>query len=317
MLHLLPMPLRYGGAHTHRLSGDWGMNVQNLPTVRGSKGKSKLRASLCAPPGYTVLAADLGQIEARLVAWICNCISLLNQFKDNLDPYAIMGSEIFGYKVDPKVHLMERFIGKTAILGLGYGCGSAKFFNMVKMLSRALGVDLGDVWTEGLAQQAVETYRRVYRTIPETWYLLDGFVRNEWLRGGLGVLGPCTVKFGEITLPSGLSLHYDRPHFDPDSGEHLFYYGKFLHKIYGAKMLENIVQALARIVVMNAALRLADRGYRFVLQAHDELVFIVPTIEIDKAKEIIHQEMIRPPSWAPTLPLSASVGTGANYGEAK
>jgi len=316
-MNRLPMPLRYGGAHTHRLSGEWGMNVQNLPTVRGSKGKSKLRESLCAPPGHVVLAADLGQIEARLVAWICGCVSLLEQFRKGLDPYGIMGSEIFGYKVDPKVHLMERFIGKTAILGLGYGCGSAKFFNMVKMLSRTLGVDLGDVWTEGLAERSVATYRRVYSTIPDTWRVLDGFVRNEWLRGGVGTIGPCVVKFGEVQLPSGLSLKYDRPSFDPETDEYLFYYGRFQHKIYGAKLLENIVQALARIVVMNAALRIADRGYRFALQAHDELVFIVQTNDLDNATKIVHEEMVRPPSWAPTLPLTATVGHGANYGETK
>lgn len=313
----MPMPLRYGGAHTHRLSGEWGINVQNLPTVRGSKGKSKLRSSLCAPPGHVVLSADLGQIEARLVAWISGCISLLNQFRDNLDPYAIMGGEIFGYKVDPKVHLMERFIGKTAILGLGYGCGSAKFFNMVKTLARVLGVDLGDVWTERLAQQAVETYRRVYHTIPETWYKLDSFVRNEWVRGGVGTIPPCIVTFGEVKLPSGLSLKYDRPSFDPESGEHFYYYGKFQHKIYGAKLLENIVQALARIVVMNAALRIADQGFNFALQAHDELVFIVPNDQLERAKQVVHQEMVRPPSWAPTLPLSTTIGIGANYGETK
>ena len=63
----MPIPLRYGGTHTHRLAGDWGMNMQNMPTVRGSKGKSKLRLSLKAPPGHTVVTCDLGQIEARLV----------------------------------------------------------------------------------------------------------------------------------------------------------------------------------------------------------------------------------------------------------
>jgi DNA polymerase len=314
----MPVPLRYGGAHTHRLSGEWGINLQNLPTVRGSKGKSKLRQGLCAPEGYSVIAADLGQIEARLVAWICGALPLLQQFRARLDPYAIMGSLIFGYPVDPKVHLLERFIGKTAILGLGYGCGATKFYNMVIMLARTLGIDLGTMWTMELAQQSVDTYRTVNAPIQYSWRKLDQAIRTAWLgKGGPVQFLPCTIEYGEVKLPSGLSLKYDRPAFDFETGEHTFYYGKFKHKIYGAKLLENIVQALARIVVMNAALRIADRGYKFALQAHDELVFVVPNSEVDIAKKIIHEEMVRPPSWAPDLPLTASIGVGVNYGEAK
>ncbi len=99
--------------------------------------------------------------------------------------------------------------------------------------------------------------------------------------------------------------------------EYRYRYGKFTHTLYGAKLLENIVQALARIVVMNAALRLADRGYKFALQAHDELAFLVPDTDVDNAKEIIHTEMTRRPSWAPDLPLSASTEAGKSYGDAK
>jgi DNA polymerase len=66
----MPIPLRYGGAHTHRLSGEWGMNMQNLPTARGSKGKSKLRLGLTVPEGYSVVTADLGQI-GWLPGYVC------------------------------------------------------------------------------------------------------------------------------------------------------------------------------------------------------------------------------------------------------
>jgi DNA polymerase len=229
-----------------------------------------------------------------------------------------MGGQIFGYEVDPAVHKLERFIGKTAILGLGYGCGATKFFNMVIMLARSLGIDLGTMWTMELAQQSVDTYRRVYSPIQQGWRKLDQAIRTAWLgKGGPVSFGPCTIEYGEVKLPSGLSLKYDRPSYDFETQEHTYYYGKFKHKIYGAKLLENIVQALARIVVMNAALRIADRGYNYALQAHDELVYVVKNSEVDTAKQIIHEEMTRPPSWAPTLPLTASVGVGPNYGEAK
>ena len=67
---LVPIPLRYSAAHTHRLGGDWKMNMQNLPSGRGGK-VTKLRKALIAPPGHKVVVADLGQIEARLTAWLC------------------------------------------------------------------------------------------------------------------------------------------------------------------------------------------------------------------------------------------------------
>jgi hypothetical protein len=314
----MPVPLRYGGAHTHRLSGEWGMNMQNLPTERGSKGKSKLRKSLLAPKGSLVSAADLGQIEARLTAWICGDVDLLKQFADNLDPYAILAELIFGYKVNRKVQILEGFIGKTGVLGLGYGAGVDKFYNMVIIMARAAGIDLKDMWTRELAAKTVAAYRKARRAIVHGWYRLDQIIATAWVgKSGPAKFGPCLISKGRIELPNGLSLNYADPKWDSERQEFTYRYGKRTHHIYGAKMLENIVQALARIVVMNAALRIHDKGYRFVLQGHDELVFILPKDGVDKAKEIIHTEMVRRPSWAPTVPLKADIGAGPSYGDAK
>jgi hypothetical protein len=325
----MPVPLAYGKAHTHRLAGEWGMNMQNLPSGR-KKDKngnpiSKLRRSLVAPPGYKVITADLGQIEARLSAFICNCTQLLDQFAKKQDPYAKMGTAIFGFEVDPIVHKLERFIGKTAILGLGYGCGWRKFYTMVITSARQFGIPLGSVWNEPLAEKSVQTYRRVNWPMQAGWSTLDNMLKTCWLGkhapmkfgpGALVEIGP-----GYVKLPNEMYLRYADPMLDTQTGELTYRHGKFTHKIYGAKLLENIVQALARIVVMNAALRIRGRGdkswSRFVLQAHDELVFIVPDAEVDKAKLIIHEEMTRRPSWAPSLPLTADVGVGQSYGEAK
>ena len=315
----MPMPLRYGGAHTTRLSGEWGMNVQNLPTARGSKGKSKLRSALIAPPGHVVSAADLGQIEARITAWICDDTELLKQFADKLDPYALLAEDIFGYKVDRKVQIPEGFIGKTGVLGLGYGAGVPKFFNMVVTDSRKYDIDLKGMWTQALAEKTVATYRKARKAIVRNgWYQLDRIISTAWVgKSGPVQFGPCVISEGRIDLPNGLALNYAEPHWDPETQEYWYRYGRRRHKIYGAKMLENIVQALARIVVMNAALRLDGYGYRLCLQGHDELVFIIPEADLDRAKQTIHTEMIRPPSWAPTLPLKADVGSGVNYEASK
>src|ERR1700735_3092786 len=100
---IMPVPLRYGGAHTHRLSGEWKMNMQNMPTVRGSKGKSKLRKSLIVAPDEEVVTCDLAQIEARISAWICGCHKLVAEFAQKKDPYSQLASDIFGYPVNRKL----------------------------------------------------------------------------------------------------------------------------------------------------------------------------------------------------------------------
>lgn len=315
----MPIPLRYAGAHTLRLSGEWGMNMQNLPTERGSKGKSKLRKGLIAPPDHMVVVADLGQIEARLSAWFCGADALLTQFREKLDPYAKLAEAIFGYPVDRKVQILEGFIGKTGVLGLGYGAGWKKFYNMVLSKARVDGLDLGTMWTEELAKKTVKTYREVNSPMKDGWDKLGAMLQTAWLGAGDGPceFGPVIICRGQIDLPNGMALNYADPHVDWDTNDLYFKYGKRGHKIYGAKTLENIIQALAYIVVMYAALRIFNKGYRFAWQNHDELVFIVHKDELDKAVEIIQVEMTRAPSWAPDLPLMVDIGVGRSYGEAK
>lgn len=338
-LGTMPIPLRYGGAHTHRLSGDWKMNMQNMPTVRGSKGKSKLRLSLKAPPGHTVVTCDLGQIEARLVAWICGALALIEEFAKKLDPYNKLAGAIFGRPVNRKlvgtVDEIMGFIGKTGILGLGYGCGKENFNTMVIRSARAQGVDISQIYNRQIGDKGVDAYRTRYHQIPTAWNKLQRIVAMQWSDPVVGAtpvkFGPVEISYGKIMLPSGLPMLYDEPKRIQTMkngqvrDEYVYRYGKFTHRMYGPKMLENIVQALARIIVMNAALRIRDHGksrpcpeaYRFCHQAHDELVFIIPDFELDFAKKLIHSEMTRAPSWAPDLPLTADIGTGASYGEAK
>ena len=316
----LPIPLRYAGAHTHRLSGDWRMNAQNTPSSR-TKG-SKLRKSMKAPPGHKVVVADLGQIEARLTAWLCKADALLQQFKDKRDPYKELAAYIFSVAV-ANVQDFERFIGKSGVLGLGFGAGPPKFYNMVLRSARAAGMDMDALklkWTEKLAEKATYAYRNLHFQIKNYWDLLEQHLRGAW-DGQPGkpyaICGPVRIGDHTVTGPNGLKMQYEPAHKDPNSGNMRYSYGGRSHIIYGSKFLENIIQFLARIIIMNAALRLWGRGYRFVLQAHDELAFIVPDNDVDNAKQIIHEELTRSPSWAEDLPLTATVGSGQSYGDAK
>lgn len=320
----LPIPLKFAGAHTHRLSGDWLMNMQNLPSGRGTQN-SKLRKSLIAGPGETVVVADKSQIECRINGWLCGQQDLMAIFAANGDPYSVLASAIFNMAVDKNIHKTERFIGKSGVLGLGFRCAAEKFYNMVVRSARTLGMDVREllkVWTIELATKSVRTYRTINNRIVAMWYKLDDILRSAWLGRTLPVpLGPCVIGHGYVEGPSGLRMVYDNPHIerDVDTGkEDLWYeYGTARHKMHGGVFLENIVQFLARIDTMHDALRIHDRGFPFVLQSHDELAWIVPDAQVEECKRVALEEMRRAPSWALDLPLNAECSSGHSYGEAK
>ena len=310
----MPIPLRYSGAHTHRLSGDWKLNMQNLP--RGGK----LRSALVSPSGYTVLAADASQIEARLVAWFCGETDLVQQFANGEDIYSSFASKVFGYPVNKKDHPAERFIGKTAILGLGYGLGWEKFMKTVKLQSKAQTGQVIDMGPEE-AQRVVGLYRETYSNIASMWRRLNAIIPEMTNQHCRITLGPVVFEHERVHLPSGLRLHYANLENTTDGWQ--FKYAGKSKRLYGGKMLENIIQALARICVMDAAVRVRKRfsvlgdGLDLAMQVHDELVYVVPNDLAGPCKQILLEEMGRRPLWAEDLPLAAEADMGANYGEAK
>jgi DNA polymerase len=297
---MLPIPLRYGGTKTHRLSGDWSMNLQSL--VRDPK-RSKLRTSLTSAPGFKIVSGDSSQIEARLVAKVCGQTDLLEAFRNGVDVYASFASNVFGRTVTKKEQPNHRFIGKVGVLSLGYGCGAEKFYRMVVTQARQYGIGLGGLFNERIAEVTGNTYRKLFDRIPAMWQQLDRLQHHVLMDDHAQKieLGPVTIMPRRIHLPNGLFLRYDDP----------------LENLWGGTLIENICQALARVNTMEAALRLNERGYRFVLQVHDELVFCVPNDRLEEAKKIITQEMTRAPAWLPDLPLAVEVKTGDDYGSCK
>lgn len=316
----LPVPLKYAGAHTHRLSGDWLMNLQNLPAGRGTN-KSKLRKALKALNGHKVVVADKSQIECRINGWLCGQTDLLAIFAANGDPYSVLASSIFEFAVDKNIHKTERFIGKSGVLGLGFGCGPDKFYNMVVRAARTLGMDVREllkIWSPELAEKSVRIYRTKNTAIAAAWRQLDNIIQTAWIGNTNPVkFGPCVIGHGYVEGPGGLRMNYGSPGFDGEEHEYFYTYGRYRHKMYGSKFLENIVQFLARINTMHDALRISDRGYQFVLQSHDELAFIVPEDQAQACLDVALEEMRRPPSWAKNLPLNAEGNFGNSYGDAK
>lgn len=313
---LMPIPLRYGAAHTHRLGGDWKINVQNLP----SRSKiNYLKRALTAPNGSTVINSDSSQIEARIVAWLANELELLYQFENNLDPYKIFAAKVFGIQV-PQVTKEQRFLGKTSILGLGFGLGWIKFKEQVRVMSRSTGEIILE---DQEAQHIVSTYRSTYSGVPALHKQLQGALHI--LAGGWGTfsLGPCVFERERITLPSGLYLRYSnlRQVRNSEGTEWVYDYGGETKRIYGGALLENIVQALARIIVMDAAIRVEAQinsvGVGLALQVHDALCYVVPDPLVPLVGSVLRNEMHRRPLWASSLPIAAEMHFGPNYGDCK
>lgn len=291
----LPVPLRYGAAHTHRLGGEWSINMQNL------KRGSQLRYALKAPAGFKVVKADSSQVEARGVAWLAQQENLLNAFKNKEDVYSSFASRVFGYEITKKTHPVERFMGKTAVLGLGYGLGANKFMNTVKLKSK---LELGEAIDIDLTQAGniVGIYRSLYDGVPALWALLGNYIAAMAQPGCNIKFGPCVIEQGRVLLPNGLYLCYHDLKYD--MGEWTYRHQNMRKKIYGGKFLENITQALARIIVMDAAARTRHRVHavhpsiKLALQAHDELVYLAPEEFAPAVEQILLEEMRRGSPWS-------------------
>ena len=306
----MPIPLRYSGAHTHRLSGDWKLNLQNLPRA------GKLRDSIRAPKGKSIVAADEAQVEARLVAWFCDERDLVDQFARGEDVYSIFAQSVYGYPVS-KATKPERFIGKTSILGLGFGMGHVKFNATVAVQSRLQNIDV--TMDEPEAMRVVQLYRSTYPKIPAMWRYLNNTIIPLLASGGSGSFGPgdcIKVEDHTLILPNGMRLFYHE--LENIEGEWWFKYGRESKKLFGGKLLENIIQALARIIVMDAGVRVKRKtGLSFALQVHDELGYVVPTPSAEKFKLYLIQELRQPPAWGPGVPLDAEGAVGTSFGDAK
>ena len=163
------VPLRYYAAHTGRFGGTESINLQNLP--RGSA----LRTAVMAPEGQQLYVVDLSNIEARMLAWLAKEADLLDAFAAGRDVYSEFASQIYGRPVT-KADKLERYVGKTAILGLGYGMGPDKFRDTLKNGSPS--VDVG----ESTALSIVAQYRAMYPNIQALECMQTSFIYNASYR---------------------------------------------------------------------------------------------------------------------------------------
>ena len=304
---LLPVPIRYYAAHTGRWGGDDKINLQNLPS-RGPNAKA-LKRSIIAPEGQMIVEADSAQIEARVLAWLAEQEDLVTAFANKEDVYRKMASKIYGVQ-EEDVTKEQRFVGKTTILGAGYGMGAPKF--QLQLKSFGTDIELHE------AQRIIKIYREANDMISKLWKDANNSIKYMYQGGVLqfGRQGVLEVVDGGVRLPSGLVMRYDdlRGEQDEKGVEYTYKTRRGRTRIYGGKVIENVCQGIARCIIGEQMLKIAKR-YRVVLTVHDSIACCVPYYEADYCKAYVEECMRWTPDWAKGLPVDCEAGIGVNYGD--
>lgn len=305
----LPVPIKYYAARTGRFGGDDKINLQNLPS-RGENA-NKLKMSIIAPEGYAIIDADSAQIEARVLAWLAGQNDLVQAFANKEDVYKKMASAIYG-KPESEITKDERFVGKTTILGCGYGMGAVKFQGQLKTFGVEVSLDE--------ARRIIDIYRRTNPAVTALWKqaqnMLIAMSRAE--NCTLGKAGVLKVDSWEkaVQLPSGLLMRYnDLKYEQTENGVEFSYktrYGRT--RIYGGKVIENVCQAIARCIIGEQMLKIGKR-YKVVLTVHDAIACVVPEAEVAEAQAYVEECMRWTPEWAAGLPVNCESGHGKAYGD--
>ena len=304
---LLPVPIRYYAAHTGRWGGDDKINLQNLPS-RGPNAKA-LKRSIIAPEGQMIVEADSAQIEARVLAWLAEQEDLVTAFANKEDVYRKMASKIYGVQ-EEDVTKEQRFVGKTTILGAGYGMGAPKF--QLQLKSFGTDIELHE------AQRIIKIYREANDMISQLWRDANNSIKYMYQGSVLqfGRQGVLEVVDGGVRLPSGLVMRYDdlRGEQDEKGVEYTYKTRRGRTRIYGGKVIENVCQGIARCIIGEQMLKIAKR-YRVVLTVHDSIACCVPYYEVDDCKAYVEECMRWTPEWAKGLPVDCEAGVGKNYGD--
>jgi DNA polymerase len=312
-LQNLPRPIK--GLNTEAVIFDIlaGVDVDYIRTFYGDPLaviSSCLRGCIIAREGKSLMVFDFSQIEARVLAW-------LGGQQDVLDVFA-SGADIYDYTAK-RNGFASRETGKIMVLGLGYGMGYLHFMDFAKKN--------GVIFDEMEARGVVTAWRGTNGGIVGFWYLLDAAVKPLLRHGPFGSttstkVGPLRLllskgKNGDplltIHLPSGRSLFYRnaRLELDAKGREAITYDGidQYTKKwgrvrTWGAKLAENVTQAIARdiMAVAGGKVILMHAGVELILSVHDELVFEGDPALMDDVQWTVTDV----PAWAGGLPLAAA-----------
>ena len=322
----IPFPLNYHKAHTGRYSGGEKLNLQNLQ--RGSKH----RLCLTAKDGHVIAVRDLSGIEMRMNLWFCEQDDLLELVGSGGDIYCKAAEGIYGHSVNKKEHPMERQVGKVATLGLGYQMSWKTF--QATMAGGPMGMD-PIFFPDSFCKQVKAAYDRDNPMIKQRWAFLGNVVIpamcDPLCDMELGRHGCVKVRYQKLILPSGRELQYPDLHchmlehargvdyeYRYDDGTRNRHKQVVWKRIYGGALLENIIQAIARDVIVHHLVQIEDTlcetGSGWVIgSVHDE---ILSSVLSDKAEAMFDRMgtiMATPPQWCFDLPLASEGGFDKVY----
>lgn len=325
---LFPFDVQFSGAvQTHRFSGSngGGGNPQNFPR------KGPIRTAVCAPVGQELIVGDFAAIELRIISWLAKEPRLINSLIQGTRIYSEFASKIYQKPVNKKDNPVEDHIGKTAVLGLGYGMGWEKF-------QRAANIALAKAFEDGLiptklelsednAKEIVNLYRDYYFNVPKLWKQAESCLPLI-ATGRIGCIpfAPfIKVEKGALVLPSGLKIRYPNLRakqvikFGQMQTEWVYDVFKKRYvseeaKLYGGKLIENICQAIAGNICTIAIERCIDVNLPVCGQVHDELL-AVGDGRIGAA--FMKRCMEMPVPFWPEIRIKAEVGHGKNWADAK
>lgn len=320
----LPVGYRYAAAHTLRWGGTNKMNLQNLEKEERDENNvpvpntGELRKSIIAPEAHVLVVADSKQIETRVLAWLAGQADLLQLFRDNGDPYCALASAAYGRPVTP-ADRDERAVGKAAQLGLGFYMGAKRFQATLAMGILGPKMDLPFEF----CQSIVNTYRRKNHMIATLWRDMGNILYRMLMKKAYGNPYEGTeykvLEYDSETiwLPNGMGLHYPDLRAEWNSRkdrfeDYSYRQGKTFEYVHPGLLTENVVQALARMIIADQLLRI-NAKYRVLLTTHDELVCLARDEEAAECLRFMIEQMSIPPAWAPDLPLGAEGGFARNY----
>ena len=311
-----PMPVYIApfGAGTLRFSGGDKANWQNF------KRGSDIRRAICAPEGYWLAPIDLSQVEARVLAYIAGQHDLLETFRSGGDPYSELATQFYGYPVS-KATPDERGTGKQGVLSCGYKCGGLKFKKTAKLGIYGPPVEI----SLDRAEEFVALYRQKNHKIVDYWEDCEATLRK--MRAGISFdWGVARVECDDnagtrrIYFPNGCFMIYDSLewHVPDEEEKEKFSFARpgwrvktrqGWKKMHSGILTQNMCEAISRIIMTQAMLRIKRLGIRAVNTTHDELLCLIPKVpQAEAMMQVCVNEMKRTPSWLPGIPLDAECG---------
>ena len=306
-------------------------NIDGLRLMYGSINDTLsqlIRTAFVATPGNVLIDADFSAIEARVISWLAGQEWRLEVFRTHGKIYEASASQMFHVPIEkikkgnPEYALRQR--GKVAELALGYQGGVSA---MRRMDTGHNLDDLSDDEVKGI----VDRWRETNSMIRDLWNIVDSAAVTVITNGGAQTIRSETTdavitlaceldvitgtRYMTILLPSGRKLYYPSPEIGVNrwGNPSVSYMGqnqttKRWERVetYGGKLVENIVQAIARDCLAIAIENLEAQGLHVVFHIHDEVVIDTPAwADNDTMLDTVTKIMTKPIPWAQALPLNA------------